>query len=100
MFLSLRKRVSRPQALALTRSSFQPHIWKNSNPEATQWFFDHLIVNHVPFDVIGQSYYPWWQGSLDDLRKNLAFMANRYKKPIILAETAYDWRKGEEFKGK
>ena len=54
--------------------------------------------HHVPFDVIGQSFYPWWQGSLDDLRTNLAFQAARYKKPIVIVETAYDWRTGEQFK--
>ena len=84
----------------MARPAIMIHIDQGGNQETTQWFFDHLIANHVPFDVIGQSYYPWWQGSLDDLRKNLAFMANRYKRPILLAETAYDWSKGEEFKGK
>ncbi len=84
----------------IVRPAIMIHIDQGGNEETTKWFFDNLIVHHVPFDVIGQSYYPWWQGSLDDLRKNLAFTANRYKKPIILAETAWDWRKGEEFKGK
>jgi len=74
------------------------HIDQGGNEEVTKWFFDNLIVNHVPFDVIGQSYYPWWQGSLKDLKNNLAFMAERYKKPIIVVETAYDWHQGEEFK--
>jgi arabinogalactan endo-1,4-beta-galactosidase len=82
------------------RPAIMIHIDRGGDIERTQWFYDHLIVNHVPFDVIGQSYYPWWQGSLDDLRKNLAFMATRYKKPIILAETAYDWHYGEDFAGK
>jgi arabinogalactan endo-1,4-beta-galactosidase len=84
----------------LPRPAIMIHIDRGGDIERTQWFYDHLIVNHVPFDVIGQSYYPWWQGSLDDLRKNLAFMATRYKKPIILAETAYDWHYGEDFAGK
>ena len=74
------------------------HIDQGGNDETTKWFFDNLIVNRVPFDVIGQSYYPWWQGSLKELKNNLEFMANRYKKPIIVVETAYDWRDGEEFK--
>lgn len=25
----------------------------------------------APYDVIGQSYYPWWHGSLLDLRDNM-----------------------------
>jgi arabinogalactan endo-1,4-beta-galactosidase len=45
--------------------------------------------------VIGQSYYPWWHGSLDNLRDNLAFMANQYDKDIILVEVAYNWRPAE-----
>ncbi len=85
----------------LPRAPIMIHIDQGGNEENTKWFFDNLIVNHVPFDVIGQSYYPWWQGSLNDLKNNLAFMANRYKRPIVIVETAYDWRTGEKFdKGK
>jgi len=82
----------------LPRPAIMIHIDQGGNEEVTKWFFDNLIVNKVPFDVIGQSYYPWWQGSLTQLKDNLAFMAVRYKKPIIVAETAYDWREGEKFK--
>jgi arabinogalactan endo-1,4-beta-galactosidase len=67
------------------------HIDQGGNRETTKWFFSHVIAAGVPFDVIGQSYYPWWQGSLADLRDNLAFMANEYKKPIVVIETAYSW---------
>jgi arabinogalactan endo-1,4-beta-galactosidase len=82
----------------LPRPAIMIHIDQGGNEDTTKWFFDNLIVNKVPFDVIGQSYYPWWQGSLKDLKENLTFMANRYKKPIIVVETAYDWRDGETYK--
>lgn len=68
------------------------HLDKGGSIAATQWFFSHLIAEDVPFDVIGQSYYPWWQGSLADLEDNLAFMAHTYHKPIVIVETAYSWR--------
>jgi len=68
------------------------HIDQGGNEETTRWFFSHIIASHIPFDVIGQSYYPWWQGSLADLKSNLAFMAHEYHKPIIVVETAYSWR--------
>jgi arabinogalactan endo-1,4-beta-galactosidase len=68
------------------------HIDQGGNSETTQWFFSHVLAAHVPFDVIGQSYYPWWQGSLLDLAHNLDFMARTFHKPIILVETAYSWR--------
>jgi arabinogalactan endo-1,4-beta-galactosidase len=68
------------------------HIDQGGNTETTQWFFSHVLSEQVPFDVIGQSYYPWWQGSLNDLKANLAFMATQYRKPIVVVETAYSWR--------
>ena len=38
-------------------------------PRGTKAFFDRLNSYHVDYDVIGQSYYPWWHGSLLDLRE-------------------------------
>ena len=49
----------------------------------------------MDFDVIGQSYYPWWHGSLNDLRENLIFMANAYQKDIVVVEAAYNWKPAE-----
>jgi arabinogalactan endo-1,4-beta-galactosidase len=71
------------------------HIDKGGNRKATQYFFDKLQGLGVGFDVIGQSYYPWWHGSLLDLRENLNFMAKEYRKDIILVEVAYCWRPTE-----
>jgi len=65
------------------------HIDQGGNLERTKYFFDNLISQGIEFDVIGQSYYPWWHGSLLDLRENMIYMANKYKKPIMLVEVAY-----------
>ena len=71
------------------------HIDKGGNRKATKYFFDKLNSYGVGYDVIGQSYYPWWHGSLLDLRENLAFMAAEYQKDIIVVEAAYNWRPAE-----
>jgi len=71
------------------------HIEKGGDKARTQWFFDNLLQRGVEFDVIGQSYYPWWHGSLLELRENLAFMAETYRKDIVLVEVAYNWRPAE-----
>jgi arabinogalactan endo-1,4-beta-galactosidase len=68
------------------------HIDRGGDKKATKYFLDKLKSYQVPFDVIGQSYYPWWHGSLLDLRENLAFMAGEYHKDIIVVEVAYCWR--------
>lgn len=71
------------------------HIDKGGDKQATKAFFDKLNSYHIDFDVIGQSYYPWWHGSLNDLRENLIFMANAYKQDIIVVEAAYNWKPAE-----
>jgi arabinogalactan endo-1,4-beta-galactosidase len=71
------------------------HIDKGGDPAKTKGFFDKLNSYGVRFDVIGQSYYPWWHGSLNDLRENLNFMANEYHKDIIVVEAAYNWQPRE-----
>lgn len=75
------------------------HIDRGGDKVRTKAFFDKLISYDIPFDVIGQSYYPWWHGSLLDLRENLDFMANEYQKDIIVVEAAYTWRPSQ-YKGK
>ena len=67
------------------------HIDTGGNNVTSRWFFDHVVAQQVPFDLIGLSYYPWWQGTLGDLQANVNDLAVRYGKPIVLAETAYPW---------
>ena len=75
------------------------HIDKGGDWKVTRTFFDKWHSYGIAYDVIGQSYYPWWHGTLLDLRENLYFMSNEYQKDIILVEVAYNWRPAE-YKGK
>ena len=76
------------------RPKIMIHIDRGADAKGTKWFLDKLNSYEIPYDIIGQSYYPWWHGSLNDLRKNLQFMATEYKKDIIVVETAYNWKPG------
>ncbi|MCK9171127.1 MAG: glycosyl hydrolase 53 family protein [Treponema sp.] len=51
--------------------------------------FDPIINAGVDFDVIGMSFYPYWHGSFADLKKNMQICSEKYKKEMIVAETAY-----------
>jgi arabinogalactan endo-1,4-beta-galactosidase len=53
--------------------------------------FDPLAKAGVDFDVIGISFYPYWHGKIADLVANMADLATRYGKQLIVAETAYAW---------
>jgi len=67
------------------------HIDKGGNREFTERWFDKFHSYGIRYDVIGQSYYPWWHGSLLDLRECLNWTARAYQKDIIVVEAAYNW---------
>jgi len=67
------------------------HIDKGGDLDFTKYFYDKINSYNIKYDVIGQSYYPWWHGSLLDLRECLNFTAETYKKNVILVEVAYNY---------
>ena len=67
------------------------HIDRGGDWANTQWFFDNLNSQGVPYDIIGESYYPFFHGPLSDVANCLTNAAKRYAKPIVIAETAFPW---------
>ena len=65
------------------------HIAEGGNNQQSRWWFDNILEQGVPFELIGISYYPYWHGTLLDLQNNLNDIALRYGKDIIVVETAY-----------
>jgi arabinogalactan endo-1,4-beta-galactosidase len=59
--------------------------WGGQN-EKSRWFLDNAMKRGLDFDLIGQSYYPRWHGTLEDLRSNLTDLAARYRQGIIVVE--------------
>ena len=79
-----------------SRPKIMIHIDQGGNVAKTKYFFDKLNDYKISYDVIGFSYYPWWHGSLMDLRENLAFAAKEFGKDIVVVETAYYWKSNRE----
>jgi len=67
------------------------HIDRGGDNGGCRWFFNNLESQNVEYDIIGLSFYPWWHGTLGQLRTNLNDLALRYGKEIVVAETAYPW---------
>lgn len=84
-------------AAAGVRSATTPadHVWIivhidcGGDWPVTQWYFDHLNQAHVDYDVIGQSFYPNWHGTIENLRDNLCETIEHYHKDVMVVETAY-----------
>lgn len=68
------------------------HIDRGGDWRGTQWFFDALHAQGVlDYDVMGLSYYPFFHGPPDGLRKTLLNAAARYGKPLLVAEAGYPY---------
>lgn len=63
------------------------HIDRGANWKGTKWFFDNLNRQQVPYDIIGESYYPFYHGPLTNLTTCITNTVQRYDKPVIIAET-------------
>ena len=69
------------------------HVALGGQNDESVFFIDNMLARGVHFDVIGESYYPKWHGTLDDLNDNLNNLAGRYNKEVIVVE--YSARKEE-----
>lgn len=51
-------------------------------------WFDKIMPYRLDFDVIGMSYYPHWNGSMQLLLDNMNDISRRYDKDVMIAETS------------
>lgn len=66
------------------------HYDNGANAPAALRFFQRFSSYHLPYDIIGFSYYPWWHGNLLQLRENLLSILQHFPdKDVILAEVGY-----------
>ena len=62
------------------------HIALGGQNAESEFFIDNMIKRGVSFDIIGESYYPKWHGTLQDLETNLNLLKKKYNRPVIVAE--------------
>ncbi|URZ08063.1 glycoside hydrolase family 53 protein [Clostridium felsineum] len=68
------------------------HLSSGANNSLYRTFFDGLTNAGAHFDVIGMSYYPYWDNTdytknINALSYNLDDIASRYNKEVIISET-------------
>ncbi len=63
-----------------------------ANPEKTKMiekYLSELKRKEVEYDVFAMSYYPFWHGTLDNLKYLMELVVNEYGKQVMIAETSY-----------
>ena len=64
------------------------HLDFGTNNEQYRQWFDRIQPYKLDYDVIGMSYYPHWNGSMQLLLDNMNDVSSRYDKDVIVAETS------------
>ena len=65
------------------------HLDNGGNNQLYRSWFDRYFENGgMDFDYIGLSYYPFWHGTLEQLKNNMNDLALRYHKDMIVAEVS------------
>ena len=65
------------------------HVDFGGDLEMSEIFFDKMKQYKVGYDCIGFSFYPWSHGTLMDLRDNLYYVIEKYRKPCYVIETGF-----------
>ena len=64
------------------------HLDNGGNNALYREWFDRFMEKGEDFQIIGLSYYPFWNGTLDDLSNNMNDIAVRYGKELMIAEVS------------
>ncbi len=67
------------------------HLDRGGDAQLSLFIYRRILRERVQFDVIGLSDYPWWQGSLEELKTNLNALAETFHKPIVVVETSFPY---------
>lgn len=65
------------------------HLDHGGDNNLYRWWFDSIVRHSVDFDIIGLSYYPFWHGTMGELKYNLNDISSRYGKDVMIVETSY-----------
>ena len=65
------------------------HLAGSDSESTLAAWYSTAIADGVSFDIIGLSYYDYWDGRLDVLQTDLNGLAAKFGKPVFVAETAY-----------
>lgn len=74
------------------------HLARGGDSDFVKWWFNHFAgaapsVAAVDFDIIGLSYYPFYEShkSLKNLKKCISECRTLYGKPVTVVETSFAW---------
>jgi arabinogalactan endo-1,4-beta-galactosidase len=88
---SLRKQGYNATKACNSATQVMIHVADADSMANARWFFDGIKAQGVTWDISALSYYCMWHGTLANLYNVIADVKSRYGKPVVIAETAYQF---------
>ena len=67
------------------------HFANPENAESYLTYASKLDYYQLDYDVFGTSYYPYWHGTIENLKNVLSAIRDTYGKKTMVLETSYAW---------
>lgn len=71
------------------------HYTDINKPEQLYGLIRNLEENELDYDVIGLSYYPFWHGSIGNMKEVVSKLRKDFNKEVVIAETSYCYTSGD-----
>lgn len=65
------------------------HYTRITQPGQLYQLVDDLVKSEVDYDILGLSFYPFWDGSLSNMQNVVKTIREEYGKKVMIAETSY-----------
>ena len=67
------------------------HLEHSGSYDMQDWYFSNILEYDVDFDVIGESYYPYWHGPFSLFKDCIHRLKEKFKKEIWVLELGYQF---------
>ncbi len=65
------------------------HYTRITEPANIYMLVKTLVESELDFDIVGLSYYPFWDGTMANMQDVVQQIQKRYNKQVVIAETSY-----------
>lgn len=65
------------------------HYTRISQPNGVYDLVERLVENELDFDIVGLSYYPFWDGTMENMQTVVSTIREQFNKEVVIAETSY-----------
>lgn len=65
------------------------HYTRITEPAKLYGLVEKLEKKELDYDILGLSYYPFWDGSLQNMKTVVSKIREKYNKKVMIAETSY-----------